>query len=274
MANIYEPKGAAREYSPLALNYIKGCDHNCSYCYVPTILKVFNKEYEHTNTYITDRDKLLKSIEATARKHHNSERQVFLSFTTDPYTHFNNQTKITRDVLKILNKNNIPVSILTKGGSNILQDIDVFKQFGDNIQVGATLIFTDETDQKKWETNSSSPTERFEALKELKQNGIRTWASLEPVIDPKQTLDIIRQTHEYIDYFKVGKMNHNPTFEATIDWSKFLKEAVELLRSLNKPFYIKNDLAKFNKNLVDSITFTKEERDQDYLALKNSRTLF
>ena len=42
MAGIYEPSGAAREYSPLALNYIKGCDHGCLYCYVPKIMKRFD----------------------------------------------------------------------------------------------------------------------------------------------------------------------------------------------------------------------------------------
>ena len=31
---IYEPTGAAREYSPLALNvYTGGCEHRCVYCY-------------------------------------------------------------------------------------------------------------------------------------------------------------------------------------------------------------------------------------------------
>lgn len=42
MAAIYEPKGAAREYSPLALNYQTGCDHGCVYCYVPKMMQRFN----------------------------------------------------------------------------------------------------------------------------------------------------------------------------------------------------------------------------------------
>lgn len=29
MSKIYEPKGKAREYSPLVLNYYKGCSHEC-----------------------------------------------------------------------------------------------------------------------------------------------------------------------------------------------------------------------------------------------------
>ena len=38
---IYEPAGRAREYSPLALNYFKGCTHNCAYCYVNRLNAAF-----------------------------------------------------------------------------------------------------------------------------------------------------------------------------------------------------------------------------------------
>jgi len=44
---IYEPKGRAREYSPLALNYFKGCDNGCAYCYVPGMMTRFNADYKH-----------------------------------------------------------------------------------------------------------------------------------------------------------------------------------------------------------------------------------
>ena len=96
MAKIYEPKGAAREYSPLSLNYIKGCSHGCSYCYVPRMMKRFNKNYLHSDTYITERNNLLKSIEASCKRFKNSDDQVFLSFTTDAYSQVNIDTGITR----------------------------------------------------------------------------------------------------------------------------------------------------------------------------------
>jgi DNA repair photolyase len=33
MQTIYEPKGKAREYAPLALNLYESCPHGCKYCY-------------------------------------------------------------------------------------------------------------------------------------------------------------------------------------------------------------------------------------------------
>src|SRR5882757_9809805 len=89
MAAIYEPKGAAREYSPLALNYIKGCDHGCVYCYVPKMMKRFNKDYVHSDVYIKEEKSLIQEVTASAKKYKFSSRQVFLSFLTDPYSHFN-----------------------------------------------------------------------------------------------------------------------------------------------------------------------------------------
>ena len=44
---VYEPRGKAREYSPLAANLYSGCSHQCKYCYAPaTLHKTKEKFYE------------------------------------------------------------------------------------------------------------------------------------------------------------------------------------------------------------------------------------
>jgi DNA repair photolyase len=267
MAAIYEPSGAAREYSPLALNYIKGCDHGCVYCYVPKMMKRFDAGYVHSNVYTKDETKLIKEVELSAKKFKNSEKQVFLSFLTDPYSHFNNDTKLTRRVLEILLRYKIPVSILTKGGFNVLNDIDTIKKFGDNIQVGGSLTFTSNEDSVKWEKNAALPKDRFATLKRLHEEGVKTWASLEPVIYPEQSLEIMEITHSYVDAFKIGKLNHFPKHEVKFDWEKFLVDSVAIMRKHNKAFYIKEDLREFKPQ---SLFLSKQECDMDFLALKNT----
>jgi len=203
---------------------------------------------------------------ASCRKYANSEGQVFLSFLTDPYSHFNNETKLTRRVLEMLLENRIPVSILTKGGYNVLQDLDIIKRFGENIQVGGSLTFTSDADTRKWEKNAALPKERFETLKILKQNGVKTWASMEPVIYPEQSLQIMEITAAYVDAYKIGKLNHFKKHEDKFDWTEFLNDAIRIMRKHNKPFYIKNDLSLFANE--ETVLFP-HERDMDHLALRN-----
>lgn len=267
MAAIYQPSGAAREYSPLAMNYIKGCDHGCVYCYVPKMMKRFDSGYVHSNVYMKEEKTLLREIKASCKKYQDAPVQVFLSFLTDPYSHFNNETKLTRRVLELLLEHRIPVSILSKGGYNILQDLDIIKEFGENIQVGGSLTFTNDEDSLKWEKNAALPTERFDTLRILHSEGVRTWASMEPVIYPDQSLEIMELTSGYIDSYKIGKLNHFPKHEVKFDWTKFLNDSILIMRKHDKLFYIKNDLSLFAN---ENTTLNLHERDMDYMAIKNS----
>jgi DNA repair photolyase len=257
---IYEPAGKAREYSPLALNLYSGCDHGCDYCYVPNIF-TRNRNYNHGAVSIT---KGIATIEADCKKHQDSPKQVLLSFTTDPYNGKEPGQRITRQALIMLERYNIPVAILTKGGRRCLLDLDIFKFFGENIKVGATLTHDNDKDSLKNEPGAAPHSERISALEELYKAGIKTWVSLEPVISATQTLNIIKETHKYVNHYKVGKLNH---VSNNTDWHKFLVDSVNLLRGLGKKFYVKKDLALF----AGQFRLTETETNPEILFLKNSR---
>lgn len=251
---IYEPKGKAREYSPLALNLYKGCDHRCEYCYVRTSMRIDNPNPVPRANII---QKLTSELERRT-----IEDQVLLSFTGDPYCEAEEKFRLTSEALGVLSKHNIPTAILTKGGMRCLRDIGKFKAFN-SIKIGATLTFMSNEDSWKWEPGAVAPESRFKALQTLHAAGITTWASLEPVIDPEQSLEIIDKTHKYVDQFKVGKLNHH-NLANQIDWQHFGERAVEKLRGLGKAFYIKYDLQKF----LARANLTPEETKSDTLFLK------
>jgi hypothetical protein len=73
--------------------------------------------------------------------------------------------------------------------------------------------------------------------------------SLEPVIDPAQTLQLIELTHEYVDFYGVGKLNHNAELAKSIDWLKFRADAEELLRKYKKQYKIKQALVNATSGL-------------------------
>ena len=238
MSIIYEPKGKAREYSPLAANFYTGCDHGCKYCYAPGIRRIKREQYLN----VLPRRDILHELEKDCRKFSYSKNQVLFNFMGDPYCKKNDECMITRGALKLMLDNHIPVAVLSKGGKRILQDFDIIKKFGEHIKVGATLTFFDPELSNEWEPGAADPNERIATLEKLHDAGIKTWASFEPVIDPEQSLILIEKTLHCVDEYKVGKINNFQGIDKTIDWTSFLEKVVEILRNANKPFYIKYDL--------------------------------
>ena len=57
-------------------------------------------------------------------------------------------------------------------------------------------------------------------------------------------LRILRKAHDYVDFWKVGKLNHNKAVEQSVDWPKFRKDATALLERYGCKYYIKEDLRK------------------------------
>lgn len=240
MGIIYTPKGKAREYSPYACNIYTGCNHGCKYCYAPAIGRKTKDQFK----VITQRRNFLRDFENDCKKMYNLQSQVLFCFITDPYNKLEEQEKITRESLQIALKYKIPVSILTKS-KLVLRDMDIIKQFGNNIAIGMTLTFDNEKDSIEWEPKAAIPEERIDVLKTLHNEGIKTWASFEPVIIPEQSLSIMESVIDYVDLFKVGKLNNFRGLDKKIDWNDFLIKSCELLRINDKDFYIKHDLRKF-----------------------------
>ena len=47
-----------------------------------------------------------------------------------------------------------------------------------------------------------------------------------------------------VDFWKVGKLNHNKAVEQSVDWPKFQDDATALLEHYGCKYYIKEDLRK------------------------------
>ena len=253
---IYEPKGKAREYSPLALNvYSGGCDHGCRYCYCAGIT--------HGKWNETPIPRDISGLAVEARK---ASKQILMCFMGDPYCKAELQYQQTRKALQILHEARCSVAILTKGGTRCLQDGFLLLAWpGNRIKVGATLTFVDEELSAKYEPGAATPQDRLDALRILHDTGVQTWASIEPVIIPAESLAIIEASLPYVDAYKVGKWNHDEQAKQ-IDWATFAKIAVEMIRAAGKKLYVKKDLREhlpagyLLKNEMDQAELTLPER--------------
>lgn len=236
---IYAPKGQAGEYSALAANPYRGCSHRCSYCYVPKVLHMDRKEFDAA---AIPRPDYLINLLSDAQKYQTLgiDGQVMFSFTTDIYNPSN--TSLTRPSLEILQEHGLAICALTKGGTRALKDIDLFRPTRDAF--ACTMTSLDDRFSTKWERGAALPGDRIQALRAFHDAGVFTWVSLEPTIDVEASLSIVRETHEFVDLYKVGRVNYLPITKTT-DWRDYTLRMIDLLGGLCKRNYIKRDLQTF-----------------------------
>jgi len=246
MKAIYEPRGPAREYADLAANLYRGCGHGCRYCYAPSILRQTREQFSAAPA---PRKGILDALRKDAMKFAGTDKRVLLSFTSDPYQPIEFHERITRQAIVILGRCNIPIRILTKRPeAAIIRDGELLAGF--DVEFGTTLCFTHDGDRLQWEPGAETVDRRMRGMKMATAAGLSTWLSIEPVIDPDQALGVIRATHESVDVFKIGKLNHDKEREALIDWREFLASALFLLKDLGAGYYIKDALWDFSDDAI------------------------
>lgn len=236
---IYAPKGQAGEYAPLAANPYRGCGHKCAYCYVPLVLKMKRTEFD---AGAVPRPDFLNHLIDDAGKYKRAKitEQVMLSFTTDPYHPGDNW--LTRQVLVALQIHGLAICTLTKGGARALRDIDLFRP--DRDAFASTLTSLDDSFSMKWERDAALPSDRIATLRRFHDAGIFTWVSLEPTLDVESSLQIVRETHSFIDLYKVGRVNYLPMTRTT-DWNDYTLRMIDLCEQVKARHYIKEDLQQY-----------------------------
>lgn len=244
MSVIYEPRGRAREYSELACNLYRGCTHGCIYCYAPACMHTTDSKWHGISE---PRPNILKNLEKDAANLTGDRRRILFCFLSDPYQPIEREQRLTRQALQIMERFKLKSQVLTKGSAELIsEDLDLMKR--SRTHLGITISFVDDKMRTKWEPKASSIQSRLDILKEAHEMGIYTWVSLEPVIDPDQALEVVRTTHKYVNFWKIGKLNHMKDHEKSIDWAQFLVDVERLLSKLKSKYYIKHDLRLFKKN--------------------------
>lgn len=239
MKIIYEPKGAAREYAPLALNIFRGCVHGCRYCYAPGATR---KKAERFFRDASMKQEVLSRVEHDAKllAGTGDEREILISFIGDPYQEPERETQITRRVIEILIHHGLRFTVLTKAGWNAARDFDLMMNYG-KCRMGVSLVWQDDEYRRLWEPGAASVSDRRITIMEAKDVGIPTWVSLEPVIDTEQALRVVRSIHSVVDHWAVGKINHL-SLSRTPDWPGFRSDITALFERLGASYYIKKSL--------------------------------
>lgn len=254
---IYQPKGAAREYSKWACNLYNGCSNRCDYCYCrrgilahtlgvdePVMKKSLGKD-DHEG-FQTFKKELFLYKDDIIR----DGTGLFFSFSTDPM--LPEELPYTTRCINECMKNNIPVQILTKEsywtfGNNDFINLLFADWVNKNIKIGFTLTGHDEL-----EPGADSNNSRMDACVYLIRNGVDTFISLEPVVDFKSSLDIIKAFIEKYNVcppeFRIGLMSgvDKKKYYSWGECASFIEEIKSLAVKYDFTVKWKNSIVDYN----------------------------
>lgn len=180
------------------INQYVGCQHNCAYCYAKFIGRW--KSYGRWGSWVEVKENAPDLVKDKYIK-----GWVYMSSVSDPYQPIERELELTKRILESLDKR-IKLSIQTKSNL-VLRDINLFKEFKE-IEVGLTINDFGRKIKKLFEPNSPSHRQRLKTLRTLKENGIRTYGFVSPIIP--QLVDIkkvIKESKESVDYFWFEVLN-------------------------------------------------------------------
>ena len=192
------------------MNPYVGCEHACAYCYADSITRRFSKHTEPWGDFV---DVKVNAPEVLRKEILSKKKgEVFISSLTDAYQPIERKYGLTRKLLEMLLENQFPVRIQTKS-SLVVRDIDLLKRFEEK-EVGFTITAMDDSVRRVFEPQSSPIKERLDALRQLHENGIKTYIFNGPVLPnltDRDIGDLVKTAAELkVDCIFFDKLNLKP----------------------------------------------------------------
>ncbi len=203
-----------------SVNPYEGCSCNCLYCYIRGSKYGENME-EGLTVKVNSLEVLDKQLAARARK--NQYGFVAVGSGTDAYIRHEENLRMTEGMLRLLLKHRFPVFISTKC-TLIKRDVDLLKEIDKaailpadlstllpgGVILSVSVSTVDENISNMLEPGAAVPQERFDLLKELKEEGFLTGVNAIPLLpyisDTEEEMDkiIAAASQSGADYILAG----------------------------------------------------------------------
>ena len=171
------------------MNLYRGCTHGCIYCDGRSECYQMKHDFEDIEVKQNAPELLEKALRSKRRK-----CMIGTGAMCDPYMHCEEQIKLTRRCLELIDEYGFGVAVQTKS-DRILRDLDILKSINRKAKcvVQMTLTTYDEDLCRIVEPNVCTTKRRYEVLQIMKENGIPTVVWLSPI------LPYINDTRENIE---------------------------------------------------------------------------
>lgn len=171
------------------MNLYRGCTHGCIYCDSRSKCYGFTHRFEDIEVKQNAPELLEKALRSKRKK-----CMIGTGAMCDPYMHCEEDLKLTRRCLELIEHYGYGVTVHTKS-DRILRDLELLKSIHEKAKcvVQMTLTTYDEELCKIIEPNVCTTKDRVKALEIFRDNGIPTIVWMTPI------LPFINDTRENID---------------------------------------------------------------------------
>ena len=272
---IYSPKGKAGEYAAYACNFYVGCSNDCQYCYckrgvlghamgapVATLKKCFKDEADAFEVF---RKEVKANLEALR------EHGLFFTFSSDPM--LENTRKLTINAVGHAVSFGIPCKILTKRADFIDYlpgEWIINEWYRTRIAFGFTLTGMDEL-----EPGANTNEERVKAMRTINGLGFHTFASIEPVINPHQSIKMIIEALYSCDLYQIGLLSGHKDYTKE-HIRKFIDEVHQILSpcSDDPKVYWKESVLNFLGITREELISQAKTIGNDYVIVDKNYNIF
>ena len=160
------------------MNIYRGCSHGCIYCDSRSKCYQFTYPFEDIEVKRNAPELLEKALKSKRKK-----CMIGTGAMSDPYMHCEEELRLTRKCLEIINKYGFGAAIQTKS-DRILQDIDLLDEINRSAKcvVQITLTTYDDDLCGILEPNVCNTKRRIEVLEKMQERGIPTVVWLTPIL--------------------------------------------------------------------------------------------
>jgi DNA repair photolyase len=265
---IYQPKGKAGEYAKYAANFYTGCSGRCDYCYnrtgitakvlggdTPTLKKCLGTVEIAEQIFMQEADMYRPYL----MKH-----GLFFNFVSDPFLPAT--IEINTFAMRYCILHSIPVIALTKQiwwvadfvqeiiNNETVWNLD-YHEVQKLIAIGFTL-----TGHNELEPGCATNEDRIRAMKVLHDEGFKTWASIEPIIDLDASWKMITEVSNHCDLMKIGLWSGAKYDKGHLRF--FMQRIIALANTYQFHYYFKDSILKAAGHTRDPLG--NFEVDADY----------
>lgn len=189
---ILTPTGGFLNSFDYSLNPYVGCRFACSYCYAASW--VYDRELrESWGRWLKVKANAAALLEKAGQQSKLAGKRIYMSSVTDPYQPHERKARLTRTCLEVLLDYPPALLVVQTRSPLVVRDIDLLEELGDRVLVAMSITTDSETVRRALEPSCAPIADRLAAVRRIKQAGIRTQASIAPLLpcDPKRLADLL-----------------------------------------------------------------------------------